>query len=50
MLKMFRRKAAPTEPATAGGVTSGGAADGAVQPQTPGQRPVPAPSEPNHRA
>jgi NAD(P) transhydrogenase subunit alpha len=47
MLKMFRRKAAPTETtaATATGAAAGG---GAAQVSAP--RPVPAPSEPNHRA
>ncbi len=45
MLKMFRRKAAPAAPATAGG-----AATGAAQSQIPGQQQVPAPFEPNHRA
>jgi H+-translocating NAD(P) transhydrogenase subunit alpha len=45
MLKMFRRKAAPTEPATA----AAGAVNGAAPAQAPGRQ-VAAPSEPNHRA
>ena len=47
MLKMFRRKAQPTQPA---GAVAGGAANGAAQPPIPGQRQVPVPSEPNHRS
>ena len=43
MLKMFRRKAAPAEPAA-------GAINGAAQSQAPPQRQVPVPSEPNHRS
>jgi H+-translocating NAD(P) transhydrogenase subunit alpha len=45
MLKMFRRKAAPTPPAPA--VV---AANGAAQAQMPPQRQVAAPPEPNQRA
>ena len=45
MLKMFRRKAAPAEPAAAGG-----AINGASQSQAPPQRQVPVPPEPNHRS
>ncbi|MGD0703595.1 MAG: NAD(P) transhydrogenase subunit alpha [Trebonia sp.] len=45
MLKMFRRKAAPAEPAAAGG-----AVNGAAQAQLPPQRQVAAPSEPDRRA
>jgi H+-translocating NAD(P) transhydrogenase subunit alpha len=43
MLKMFRRKAQPAEPAAA-------LADGAAQSQAPAQRQTPVPSEPNHRS
>jgi NAD(P) transhydrogenase subunit alpha len=43
MLKMFRRKARPAEPAAA-------LADGAAQSQAPAQRQTPVPSEPNHRS
>jgi NAD(P) transhydrogenase subunit alpha len=50
MLKMFRRKAAPAQPATALGAAAGGQAANGAQPQTPGQRQVAAPSEPNHRS
>jgi NAD(P) transhydrogenase subunit alpha len=45
MLKMFRRKAAPAEPAAAGD-----AVNGAAPAQIAPQRQVAAPSEPNHRA
>jgi NAD(P) transhydrogenase subunit alpha len=48
MLKMFRRKAAPTEPATAGR-TVNGAVNGAAQAQVPARQ-VAAPSEPDQRA
>jgi H+-translocating NAD(P) transhydrogenase subunit alpha len=47
MLKMFRRKAVPAEPAAA---VADGAATGAAQPPLPSQRQVPVPSEPNHRS
>jgi proton-translocating NAD(P)+ transhydrogenase subunit alpha len=50
MLKMFRRKAAPAEPAAAVGAAPGAAVAGAVPPQLPAQPQTPAPSEPNHRA
>ena len=46
MLKMFRRKAEPAQPAA---VSADGAAAGAAQ-QAPGQRQLPVPSEPNHRS
>ncbi len=46
MLKMFRRKAAPAEPASA---VADGAAAGAAQ-QAPAQPQLPVPSEPNHRS
>jgi NAD(P) transhydrogenase subunit alpha len=45
MLKMFRRKAAPAEPAPA----VGAAADDAP-PDLPAQQPAGSPFEPNHRA
>ena len=47
MLKMFRRRAAPAEPAAA---VADGAATGAAQQPLPSQRQVPVPSEPNHRS
>ena len=47
MLKMFRRRAAPAEPAAA---VADGAATGAAQQPLPSQRQVPIPSEPNHRS
>jgi len=47
MLKMFRRKAAPAEPAAA---SPAGAVNGAAQAQLPAQHQAAAPSEPNHRA
>ena len=43
MLKMFRRKAQPAEPAAT-------TANGVEQPPLPGQRQLPVPSEPNHRS
>jgi NAD(P) transhydrogenase subunit alpha len=46
MLKMFRRKAQPAQPAAA---SADGAAAGAAQ-QAPVQRQLPVPSEPNHRS
>ena len=46
MLKMFRRKAQPAQPAAA---SADGAAAGAAQ-QAPAQRQLPVPSEPNHRS
>ena len=46
MLKMFRRKAAPAEPAA----VADGAAAGAAQPPLPSQSQVPVPSDPNHRS
>jgi H+-translocating NAD(P) transhydrogenase subunit alpha len=46
MLKMFRRKAEPAQPAA---VSADGAAAGAAQ-QAPPQRQLPVPSEPNHRS
>ena len=45
MLKMFRRKTAPAEPAAAGGAINGGA-----QSQAPPPPQVPVASEPNHRS
>jgi H+-translocating NAD(P) transhydrogenase subunit alpha len=50
MLKMFRRKAQPTQPATAVGTAADGAATGAAQSQLPVQSKVAAASEPNHRS
>ena len=47
MLKMFRRRAAPAEPAAA---VADGAAAGAAPPPLPSQRQVPVPSDPNHRS
>ena len=49
MLKMFRRKAAPTESATAGSAVNSSAANSGAQQQVPAG-PAGAPSEPNHRA
>jgi NAD(P) transhydrogenase subunit alpha len=46
MLKMFRRKAQPAQPAAA---SADGAAAGAAQ-QAPAPRQLPVPSEPNHRS
>jgi H+-translocating NAD(P) transhydrogenase subunit alpha len=46
MLKMFRRKAQPAEPAAA---VADNAAVGAAQPQVPVERPTAAASESNHR-
>ena len=47
MLKMFRRKTQPAQPAAA---SADGAVATAAQPQTPVQQQVPVPSEPNHRS
>ena len=47
MLKMFRRKAQPAQPAAA---STDGAVASAPQPQAPAQRQLPVPSEPNHRS
>ena len=47
MLKMFRRKAQPAQPAAA---SADGAVASAPQPQAPAQRQLPVPSEPNHRS
>jgi NAD(P) transhydrogenase subunit alpha len=49
MLKMFRRKAAPAEPAPATATATATATD-ATAPPIAGQRQVPSPFEPNHRA
>jgi NAD(P) transhydrogenase subunit alpha len=49
MLKMFRRKATPTQSATAGSAVNGGAVNGGAQPPEPARQ-VADPSEPNHRA
>ena len=47
MLKMFRRKTQPAQPAAA---SADGAAASAPPPQVPVQQQVPVPSEPNHRS
>ena len=47
MLKMFRRKTQPAQPAAA---SADGAVASAPQPQVPVKQQVPVPSEPNHRS
>ena len=47
MLKMFRRKTQPAQPASA---AADGAATSAAPSQVPEQQQIPVPSEPNHRS
>ncbi len=50
MLKMFRRKAQPAQPAAVAGTAADGAVTGAAQSQPAVQPKVAVPSEPNHRS